>query len=419
MKGILTFILGMVPLLLPAQQVLTLEECLSLAEKNYPLARQKVLLEQQFQSEVNILEMQKLPKLDLNAQSTYQSEVTRIPIDLPNTTILPPNKDQYRATLDVNQLIYNGGSIAANARLKEAELKTRQQEVEVTIYQVKERVNGTFFNVLLLQEQEKLLDSKMELLEERFNEGVSAVKNGMALPSSNQLLQAEMLLLEQQKIHIKYERKKAIESLSSLIFKEIDLKDTLVKPEILLSSNNPLNRPELRLFEYREHQLELSKELIDKEKSPSVMGFAQAGYGNPGLNMLNNSFQDFYMVGVKFNWRIFDWGRAQEKKHSLEALKQVVATERDTFVLNNEIQLEDAWEDISKYKEILHHDASIVNLREEVIASKTSQFLNGTITSSAYIIDLNKLYDAKINQKLTEIQWVMSQTRYQLIKGDF
>jgi len=334
MKGILTFILGMVPLLLPAQQVLTLEECLSLAEKNYPLARQKVLLEQQFQSEVNILEMQKLPKLDLNAQSTYQSEVTRIPIDLPNTTILPPNKDQYRATLDVNQLIYNGGSIAANARLKEAELKTRQQEVEVTIYQVKERVNGTFFNVLLLQEQEKLLDSKMELLEERFNEGVSAVKNGMALPSSNQLLQAEMLLLEQQKIHIKYERKKAIESLSSLIFKEIDLKDTLVKPEILLSSNNPLNRPELRLFEYREHQLELSKELIDKEKSPSVMGFAQAGYGNPGLNMLNNSFQDFYMVGVKFNWRIFDWGRAQEKKHSLEALKQVVATERDTFVLN-------------------------------------------------------------------------------------
>jgi len=419
MKGILTFILGMVPLLLPAQQVLTLEECLSLAEKNYPLVRQKVLLEQQFQSEVNILEMQKLPKLDLNAQSTYQSEVTRIPIDLPNTTILPPNKDQYRATLDVNQLIYNGGSIAANARLKEAELKTRQQEVEVTIYQVKERVNGTFFNVLLLQEQEKLLDSKMELLEERFNEGVSAVKNGMALPSSNQLIQAEMLLLEQQKVHINYERKKAIESLSSLIFKEIDLKDTLVKPEILLSSNNPLNRPELRLFEYKEHQLELSKELIDKEKSPSVMGFAQAGYGNPGLNMLNNSFQDFYMVGLKFNWRIFDWGRAQEKKHSVEALKQVVATERDTFVLNNEIQLEDAWEDISKYKEILRHDASIVNLREEVIASKTSQFQNGTITSSAYIIDLNKLYDAKINQNLTEIQWVMSQARYQLIKGDF
>ena len=89
MKGILIFILAMVPLLVPAQQVLTLEECLTLAETNYPLARQKVLLEQQFQSEVNVLELQKLPKLDLNAQSTYQSDVTRIPIELPNADIQP------------------------------------------------------------------------------------------------------------------------------------------------------------------------------------------------------------------------------------------------------------------------------------------------------------------------------------------
>ena len=419
MKGILIFILAMVPLLVPAQQVLTLEECLTLAETNYPLARQKVLLEQQFQSEVNVLELQKLPKLDLNAQSTYQSDVTRIPIELPNADIQPPNKDQYRATLDVNQLIYNGGSIAANARLKQAELKTRQQEVEVTIYQVKERVNGTYFKVLLLQEQEKLLDSKMEILQERAKEAVSAIRNGMALPSSNQLLQAELLLLEQQKIHLKYERKKALENLSSLIFKNIALSDTLLKPEILLASNTPLNRPELKLFEYKAQQLDISKELIDKEKSPSLMGFAQAGYGNPGLNMLDNSFQEFYMVGLKFNWRLFDWGKNQEKKLGVEALKQVVATEKETFVLNNEIQLQEAWEDISKYKEILEQDAAIVNLREEVIASNTSQFQNGTITSSAYIIDLNKLYDAKINQKLTEIQLVMSQAKYKLIKGDF
>ncbi|AKP51296.1 TolC family protein [Cyclobacterium amurskyense] len=419
MKGILIFILAMVPLLVPAQQVLTLEECLTLAETNYPLARQKVLLEQQFQSEVNVLELQKLPKLDLNAQSTYQSDVTRIPIELPNADIQPPNKDQYRATLDVNQLIYNGGSIAANARLKQAELKTRQQEVEVTIYQVKERVNGTYFKVLLLQEQEKLLDSKMKILQERAKEAVSAIRNGMALPSSNQLLQAELLLLEQQKVHLKYERKKALESLSSLTFKDIALSDTLLKPEILLASNTPLNRPELKLFEYKAQQLDISKELIDKEKSPSVMGFAQAGYGNPGLNMLDNSFQEFYMVGLKFNWRLFDWGKNQEKKLGVEALKQVVATEKETFVLNNEIQLQEAWEDISKYREILEQDAAIVNLREEVIASNTSQFQNGTITSSAYIIDLNKLYDAKINQKLTEIQLVMSQAKYKLIKGDF
>ncbi|WP_339902288.1 TolC family protein [uncultured Cyclobacterium sp.] len=419
MREIVTIILAMVPFLVPAQQVLTLEECFNLAEINYPLSSQKNFLEEQFQSEVRVLELQKLPKLDLNAQSTYQSEVTRIPIELPNTDIQPPNKDQYRATLDVNQLIYSGGSIAANAKLKQAELKTRQQEVEVTIYQVKERVNAVYFKILLLQEQEKLLDSKMKILQERAKEAVSAIRNGMALPSTNQHLQAEILLLEQQKVQLKYDRKKALESLSSLIYKDIDFNDTLLKPKIVQTFNTRLNRPELKLFEYKSQQLDISKELIDKEKSPSLMGFAQAGYGNPGLNMLDNSFQDFYMVGLKFNWRLFDWGKAQEKKLGVEALKQVVATEKETFVLNNEIQLQEAREDINKYKEILAHDASIVNLREEVIASSTSQFQNGTITSSTYIIELNKLYEAKVNQKLTEIQLVMSQARYKLIRGDF
>ena len=161
MKSIILFFLGiMTPLLLSAQQVLTLEECYALAEKNYPLARQKGLLEEKMQSEIKILERQKLPRLDLNAQSTYQSDVIQFPGELPNASIEPPNKDQYRATMDINQLIYGGGNIEANARLKLAELKTKQQEVEVSIYQIKSHINAVYFSILMLQEQDKLLLSK-------------------------------------------------------------------------------------------------------------------------------------------------------------------------------------------------------------------------------------------------------------------
>jgi hypothetical protein len=58
--------------------------------------------------EIEAINKAKLPKIDLNAQATYQSDVTSLPISLPNVTVNPPNKDQYRATVDV-QLIYNGG----------------------------------------------------------------------------------------------------------------------------------------------------------------------------------------------------------------------------------------------------------------------------------------------------------------------
>jgi hypothetical protein len=62
--------------------------------------------------EIEAINKAKLPKIDLNAQQ-HQSDVTSLPITLPNVTVNPPNKDQYRTTVDVNQLIYNGGLIDA------------------------------------------------------------------------------------------------------------------------------------------------------------------------------------------------------------------------------------------------------------------------------------------------------------------
>ena len=94
-----------------SQEVLTLEECYNLAEKNYPLARQTDLLEDKSRSEIRIISKGRLPQLDINARASYQSEVIQFPLELPNTTIEPPNKDQYRVSLDANQLIYYGGSI--------------------------------------------------------------------------------------------------------------------------------------------------------------------------------------------------------------------------------------------------------------------------------------------------------------------
>ncbi|MCB0469375.1 MAG: TolC family protein, partial [Flavobacteriaceae bacterium] len=60
------------------------------------------------------------PQLNLEAQATYQSDVTEVP--LPNSPIEPLNKDQYRATLSINQLIYNGGLTDASLKMKASQL---------------------------------------------------------------------------------------------------------------------------------------------------------------------------------------------------------------------------------------------------------------------------------------------------------
>jgi outer membrane protein TolC len=66
--------------------------------------------------EIEAINKAKLPKIDLNAQATYQSDVTSLPISYKYYS--KSNKDQYRTTVDVNQLIYNGGLIDATAKIK-------------------------------------------------------------------------------------------------------------------------------------------------------------------------------------------------------------------------------------------------------------------------------------------------------------
>lgn len=417
MKRIIALNVLFLPAVLFAQQQLSLEESYNYALKNNPLRNQADWLKEKSDAEISILEKGKLPKLDVNAQATYQSDVVHFPGSLPNMSIVPPNKDQYRATVDVSQLIYKGGAIQAQTKLKEAELQTLQQQVEVGLYGLKYQVNQYYFNVLLKQEQAKLLELKKQQLQERLNEVKAAVKYGAALTSSEKILEAELLKLSQEQTQVDADRKKALEQLSQLLHLDVAKDLVLKNPNLTVYKNEENLRPELKLFALQENQLTVSEAAIAKEVFPIVSGFAQAGYGNPGLNMLDNSFQDFYIVGIRLNWNIFDWGQNKQKKNIIRYNKEIVSTERENFLLQTVINEQAAYNDIIKYEGLLQKDDEIINLREEVLTSVTSQLKNGTIRSSEYIIELNNLFEAKIDKQLHEIQLSLSKANYNVIVG--
>ncbi|HRM45822.1 MAG TPA: TolC family protein [Flavobacterium sp.] len=396
-----------------SQQKLTIEECYALAEKNYPLAKQINLLQQKSTYEIDALNKAKLPKIDLNAQATYQSDVIGLPTTLPGVESL--NKDQYRATLDVNQLLYNGGMIAANTKLKEAQTLTQQQQVEVNLYQLKSRINYSYMMILLWQDQRELLFAKQNTIYSKIKEVKSGVKNGAILPASEQVLEAELLKLEQALTENSFQRIKEIQNLSSLTTTTIAENAVLERPITAFKANG--TRPEIKFFDLQQDQIEASKNIIAKSNSPKLNAFGQAGYGNPGLNMLNNSFEDFYIVGLKLNWNVLDWNKSKTDKQALDIAKEVVATEKETFETNNQMQLNELQSEISKIEIIIKTDSQIIHLREKVVQSFDSQLQNGVITSSDYITELNQLFDAKTNQKVHQTQLELAKINYQTIKG--
>lgn len=419
MKKFLFIFLSLLTLASSAQEILTLKQSYKLAETNYPLAKQSDIIQKKTSSEISILDKGKLPQLDLNAQASYQSDVIQFAGQIPNISMETPNKDQYRATFDANQLIYNGGRINAQKELKIAQSETQLQKIEVNLYTLKSRINQSFFSVLLLQEQASLLQSKKELLHLRLKEIESGIKYGAILPSAQQVLQAEILKLEQQISEAEFDRQKAVDDLSSLLAQKINTNTILKKPNIFINDDSASNRPELALFNLQENQLEVSKNAISKSRYPKLSGFTQLGYGNPGLNMLDNSFKDFYIVGLKLNWNIFDWGKTKKEKQVIEFSKEIVSTERETFKLNNDIELQNFKNDIDKYREMLEKDDGIIAMYEEVVKASVTQLNNGVISSSEYITELNKLYEAKINQQLHKIQLGLIKANYRVTKGDF
>lgn len=395
------------------QQIITLDKCYDLVEKNYPIAKQTNLIKEKSTYEIAALNKAKLPSINLNAQATYQSDVIGLPTPMPG--VEPINKDQYRATLDVNQLIYNGGIIDANAKFKEAQMLTQQQQVAVNLYQLKSRINFSYMMILLWQDQRELLIDKQNTIKTKINEVQSGVKNGAILPSSEQVLEAELLKLEQALTENRFLRIKEIQNLASLTASSIEENAIFERPNTNISEKGV--RPETKFFELQQAQIEASERIISKNNLPKLNAFGQAGFGNPGLNMLDNSFQDFYMVGLKLNWNVFDWNKSKAEKQALAIAKDIVTTEKETFETNNQMLLNELQSEISKIDALIKTDTQIIQLREKVVQSSDSQLRNGVITSSDYVTELNHLFDAKTNQKVHQTQLELAKINYQTSKG--
>lgn len=118
-------------------QTYTLQQVQELARQNYPLIKQKELIQQT--REISIANLQKgyLPQFALNGQATYQSDVTRVKIPVPGVNIEPPGRDQYRVTADVNQTIYDGGLIKQQKKYTTVKCCCRRAKTGSAIVSVK------------------------------------------------------------------------------------------------------------------------------------------------------------------------------------------------------------------------------------------------------------------------------------------
>jgi len=245
----------------------------------------------------------------------------------------------------------------------------------------------------------------------------SGIRNQVVEKSAALSIEAEILNLEQNELQLEAGKSAALNMLSILTGTEIKSVFILNIKTFDIEKSQKIIRPEIQVFSNQVAQMETQKNLLDKQRHPKVFGFGQAGYGKPGLNMLSDEFDTYYLVGVGVSWNPFDWKLTHRQKQVLQLRQQMVQQQEKTFSQNIHLLLAQQSEQIEKLEKLLNKDDKLVELKTEITKATASKLENGTINSADFVRDVQAETVARLNRELHEIQLKEAREKYRIIKG--
>lgn len=397
-------------------QNLTLGECYEKARQNFPLIQQKELLLKSKDYTVANASSGYLPQLSIAGQATYQSDVTKVPIDVPGFAVKPLAKDQYKIYAEVNQSLYDGGTIKRQNAISETNAQLEDQKVEVELYKIRERVNQIFFGILLIDEQLIQVDLVKKDLLSSIEKVEASIQNGIAFKTNADILQAELLKTDQRAIELTAGRRAYLLMLGVFIGQELGDATALETPaettSVISTDASNISRPELSMYNFQTQVLTAQQQLNNTKVLPRVGLFVQGGYGRPGLNVLKNEFSTYYIGGLRLNWNLSGFYNTKRDREQLQLNLQGVEVQKQVFLFNTKLTLHQQSSEMTKLKDLIRVDDKIIELRTKIKTTAKSQLDNGVITANDYLRELNAEDQAKQNRSLHGIQLLMTQYNY-------
>ena len=392
---------------------LTLEKCQEKARNNYPLIKKYNLIEQSKNYSLSNAQKAYLPQLQVNAKATYQSDVTKIPIQFPGINIPTMQRDQYMASVEANQLLWDGGVIQSQKRIIQAGSEVESKQLEVDLYAIEDRVNQLFFGILTFDAQLKQNNILADQLERSRANVVSYIENGIANTADLDAVKVEQLNVKQARIQLQATRAAFVDMLAIMTGENLQENVTLVKPEIPIvtaqSSNiGGVSRPELQLFEAQNNLFDSQKSLIKSGYMPKLGLFLQGGYGRPGLNMLSNSFETFYIGGVRLTWNFGSLYTQKNDLRKIEVNKNLVDTQRDLFLYNIRLAESRENKDIQRIRNLMKDDEEIISLRENIRKAAEAKVANGTMTVTDLLQEISREDIARQTKATHEIDLLIA-----------
>jgi len=406
-------------------QTITLTDCYSDALAASPLAGEKQSLKQVYLLKDKNIESGWFPSVEAGASVMYNTSVVDfaaaldfLPVPVSPDEVSGMPRDQYRFTVDINQVIYDGGSIKGSREVEKASHIYDEKGVEADLYRLREQVNNTFFSLILLRKELELHRSFNDLLAEKMNAVLSAVENGVLLPADFDIIRSEKLKNDQLISAIEIRISALFAVLSDITGKEYGPATRLVMPELDTYHGDTITRPELQLFDLKSNQLEAGKSLLRSTRMPKAFGFATLGYGSPpGNDFFNDSFGTYAVVGAGIKWTITDWNRAKRNNQMIDLNKTIIESRKYDLEGNLRRSLEVKMSEIESLTSMIVSDEELISIRKTITESTALKLDNGVISATDYMTELNSEKQAMINRELHIVNLEKAKAEYLYIVG--
>ncbi|MDR1671763.1 MAG: TolC family protein [Alistipes sp.] len=395
----------------------TIEDCYAWTRSNYPLVEQLELIGRAEAYNLSNAARGWLPQVGVTAQASYQSDVTRIPLDParlePLGIEIPTlSRDQYNARIELGQTVWDGGAAAATRKGVGAAAEVERASTEVSLYALRERVNGLFFGILVAGEQIARLDILARDLDTMLSRVEALVEGGLATGADADAIRVEQLKAQQQQTQLAATRRAYTAMLSTLTGRAMGPGTRFVTPSPAMpAAGGPgvaENRPEMALFDAQIESIQARQLRLDAAISPRVGLFATGGYGRPALDMLADRFEPYYIVGARLSWNIGGLYTRRNDRRQIALDRRGVELRRNAFLVNTNLDATLRSSDIDRLREQLRFDDQIVALRESVLRSSEAKISNGTLSGSDLARDINALEAARQDKLLHEMELLMA-----------
>jgi len=426
-KRVLILFILIIPFVsgLKGQKVLTLKECYEMAVAAAPIASEREAYSQITALKDKNLSKSWLPTLDAGGSFLYNSSVIdmggilgSLPIPGIADAIKPLPHEQYKITVDINQVIYDGGAVRNAKALEKADLSINRKQTETDLYKLRSQINTCYFNLLLLNRKKELLNNYLELIIKRIVSLQSALSNGVIIKSDIDVMTSEKISLLQQMSENETLKRSLLKILSSLTGSEIDGSTELIFPAAPDEMTMELSRPELELYDLRKEQLSAGLKVLESKRMPKAFGFATLGYGNPpGNNFFKDEFAPYYMLGASIKWNIFDWNKTKNEKQLINLQQGILEKRKIDLTENLNRLLEAKYAEIVNLNSMLESDTALVAIRKRITGTAESQYESGTITATEFLNELNSERQAMINYEIHKINLAMVRIEYLNISG--